>query len=85
MEGDCSTCRNSLTLLVYWRRLSTTPTIVAQSTAKMKALVCLVDSASTETVYLLAGTGISMIVTRAPSSSSPSFGQYAGQPSDLAI
>ena len=53
MEGNCSTCRNSQTLLVYWRHLSTTPTIVAQSTAKMKALVCLVDSASTEMVYLL--------------------------------
>ena len=54
MEGNCSTCRNTRLSWFYWPRLSTTPTILAQAQAKMRALVvCLVASASTETVYLL--------------------------------
>ena len=51
MEGN--NC--SQTVLVFiLTRLSTTPTIVGQSTAKMRALVlCLVASASTEVIYTI--------------------------------
>ena len=47
----------------YWPRLSTTPTIVAQSTGKNETkflVVCLVASASTEMVYLLIPVAVSI-------------------------
>ena len=57
MEGNSSNRRNTRTILVLCPCLSTTPTIMAQSTGinetEFQVIVRLVASASTEMVYLL--------------------------------